>query len=75
MRKSAGEIIDNLVSSFHKILQESVWMDYPTKAEALKKLEAMGRLVGYMDSLLIDSNLKEAYKLVSLFLTKEQAFR
>ena len=45
------EMIDNIKSTFKKIVEEVNWMDQLTKSKALKKLQVMRNVIAYPDEL------------------------
>ena len=52
------KLVDNLRAALRDRLQTLEWMDGPTRAAALKKLEAFGVKIGYPDKWIDYSNLK-----------------
>ena len=53
----AVAIVENLIAEFRRRIQGTAWMSEPTKREALAKLDAFGRKIGYPDKWLDYSNL------------------
>lgn len=53
----AVAIVDNLIAEFRVRIQSATWMSEPTKREALAKLDAFGKKVGYPDKWLDYSKL------------------
>ena len=53
----AVAIVDNLIAEFRRRIQGAAWMSDPTKREALTKLDAFGKKIGYPDQWLDYSNL------------------
>ena len=51
---AAEDIMKNLMAQFKKMLTEETWMDHKTQAEAVKKMNKMGSIVGYPEELLDD---------------------
>ena len=48
-KPSALEMVDNIKASMAEHIQTNTWMSAPTKAEALKKLNALRVKIGYPD--------------------------
>ncbi|GFO22716.1 endothelin-converting enzyme 1 [Plakobranchus ocellatus] len=65
-------MVDNLMRAFCELLEEATWMGDKTKAEAHKKLAAMGRKIGYPDYGFIDEEIEEKYK--SLVMTPDNLY-
>ncbi|PYP75117.1 MAG: hypothetical protein DMD35_22355 [Gemmatimonadetes bacterium] len=53
----AVAIVENLIAEFRQRIQGTAWMSDPTKREALAKLDAFGRKIGYPDQWLDYSKL------------------
>ncbi|CAG5129964.1 unnamed protein product, partial [Candidula unifasciata] len=56
------EMIGNLKTSFHQILEESAWMAPPTKQAAFKKLAAMASKIGYPDTNFTNKEIETMYQ-------------
>jgi putative endopeptidase len=48
-KKAMDEMIDNLLTVYRRRIQSLSWMGEATRREALKKVETLGRKVGYPD--------------------------
>jgi predicted metalloendopeptidase len=46
-KADAIKLVDNLFASFNETFTNTLWMDIPTRTEAIKKLENMSKVVGY----------------------------
>ena len=55
-------MIDNLISEFKKILEESDWMDPESKQKALEKVSYMDKKIGYSDEIFNNTYLENFYK-------------
>jgi putative endopeptidase len=53
----AVAIVENLIAEFRQRIQGTAWMSEPTKREAVAKLDAFGRKIGYPDEWLDYSQL------------------
>ena len=53
----AVTMVENLIAEFRQRIQGTAWMSDPTKREALAKLDAFGRKIGYPDQWLDYSKL------------------
>ncbi|KAL3280926.1 hypothetical protein HHI36_004152 [Cryptolaemus montrouzieri] len=60
-RTQTEEIVENIEEQFMKLLRNVDWMDQETKNQALEKLKAMDKFVGYPGELMDDSKLEEYY--------------
>lgn len=58
--------IASLKEAFQELLQENTWMDAPTKASAIKKLNAIAENIAFPQYLFNTSQLQEFHKQVSI---------
>ncbi|KAK3583845.1 hypothetical protein CHS0354_022890 [Potamilus streckersoni] len=60
-REDVLDIIKYLQREFMKMVEENGWMDDSTKSQALLKLNAMTKMIGYPDDIQNDTYLTEYY--------------
>lgn len=68
------ELIVSLKESFHQILEENQWMDATTKANSIKKLNAITEHIAFPDYTSNDTHLLEEYSQV-LIVTNKHSFK
>ncbi|XP_025083812.1 neprilysin-1-like [Pomacea canaliculata] len=56
-KRKVESIIESLMTAFKKMLKDNRWLSQATKAIALKKLNSMGRKIGYPEFVLDDKAL------------------
>ncbi|CAG5127738.1 unnamed protein product, partial [Candidula unifasciata] len=66
-KERALEMIHDIRRVFYEILNETDWMDEPTKKVAKEKAEAITEKIGYPDYILNDTALNEEYKDVEFY--------
>lgn len=56
-KAEASVLVDSILASFKRLLVSNTWLDEETKTAALKKISAMGKKVGYAETLLNNTHL------------------
>ena len=76
-KDKVNEMVDHLLTVYRKRLKELDWMSEETKGEALKKLEAIGRKLGFPDEFkdLSDLDIVSDDYLANINNSKKYAFK
>ena len=76
-KDKVNEMVDHLLTVYRKRLKSLDWMSEETKAEALKKLEAIGRKLGFPDEFkdLSDLDIVSDDYLANIDNSKQYAFK
>jgi predicted metalloendopeptidase len=62
--KDMKDLITIIKDAFHQILQENTWMDETTKANSIKKLNAISEHIAFPEFLSNDTELQQYYSQV-----------
>lgn len=60
------EMIDNLLTSFHELLENADWMDDTTRVVAREKAEFIQKKIGYQNDIMDDGILDEIYENITI---------
>ncbi|BFZ23839.1 hypothetical protein BsWGS_26877 [Bradybaena similaris] len=61
-KQDVNNITDNIKQVFHNVIEETTWMSSNTRAEALAKLAAMKRKIGYPDVGFEEADIEKKYR-------------